>query len=171
MKPLFDTAGIAESEYPLTKHTAAATPPTKPFLLPAPVWDDDWAGLVLGEDATHRWMLLEFGFNLRLITVPHGERNGWDYGWCYPRDTAAVLAALEGYDPDTQNEPMGWHKRPGAAVRKAPRWEERPEYNRPRCRHGAYLAEKCRDRFCPDFRVDPQGNGHQAHQAHDHGKC
>lgn len=145
----------------MTEHTAAVAPQTKPFLLPAPVWDDDWAGLVLAEDATHRWILLSFGYNMRLITVPHRERNGWDYGWCYPRDTAAVLAALESYDPDTQNEPMGWHKRPGAAVRQAPRWEKDPEYNRPRCQHGAYLAETCRDRFCPDFTVDPQGNGHQ----------
>lgn len=123
----------------------------KPFLLPAPVWDEDWAGLLLAEDATHRWILLSFGYNMRLITVPHGERNGWDYGWCYPRDEAAVRAALESYDPDIQDEPMGWHKRPGAAVRKAPRREELPEYNRPRCQHGAYLAEECRDRFCPDF--------------------
>lgn len=105
---------------------------------------------MLAEDATHRWILLSFGYNMRLITVPHGERNGWDYGWCYPRDEAAVRAALESYDPDTQDEPMGWHKRPGADVRRAPRRDECPEYNRPRCQHGAYLAEACQDRFCPD---------------------
>lgn len=149
-----------ESDDPLTEHTSAATAQTKPFLLPAAVWDDGWAGLVLAEDGTHRWILLEFGYNLRLITVPHGEKNGWDYGWCYPRDTAAVRAALEGYDPDTQDEPMGWHKRPGADVRKAPRREEDPEYNRPRCQHGAYLAEQCRDRFCPDVLAASRGSGH-----------
>lgn len=123
----------------------------KPFLLPAPVWDKDWAGHVLAEDATHRWILLDYNYNLRLITVPHGERHGWDYGWCYPRDQAAVRAALEDYDPDTQDEPPGWHKRPGAAVRQAPRREERPEYNRRRCCHGAYLGEECWDRFCPEM--------------------
>jgi hypothetical protein len=140
----------------VTERIAAVAPRTKPFFLPAAVWDEGWAGLVLAEDDTHRWILLSFGFNMRLITVPHGERNGWDYGWCYPRDEAAVRAVLEDYDPDTQDEPMGWHKRPGAAVRRAPRREERPEYNRPRCQHGAYLAEVCRDRFCPDLRSIPQ---------------
>jgi hypothetical protein len=123
----------------------------RPFLLPVPVWDETAAGLAVAEDATHRWILLSTFYNLRLITVPHGEHHSWDYGWCYPQDTAAVLAALADYDPDTQDEPMGWHKRPGVAVRRAPRWQEQPEYNRPRCQHGAYLDEQCRDQFCPDM--------------------
>lgn len=133
----------------MSTNTAAA-PQATPFLLPAPEWDKDWAGWALGQDATHRWMLLDYNYNARLVTVPHGDLTGWDYGWCYPQDTAAVLAALADYDPDTQDEPMGWHKRPGCAVRKAPRRQERPEYNRPRCQHGAYLDEQCRDQFCPE---------------------
>lgn len=142
---------MTERSHPLTAHTAAA-PQTKPFLLPQPEWDAHWVGLVLGEDATHRWILLDYNYNLRLVAVPPGEMlTGPDYAWCYPRDRAAVLAALEDYDPDTQDEPMGWHKRPGCAIRKAPRRQERPEYNRPRCQHGAYLDEQCQDQFCPDF--------------------
>jgi hypothetical protein len=125
----------------------------KPFLLPEPVWDTEWVGQLLSEDATYRWLLLSYGFNLRLIAVPHGERNGPDYAWCYPRDEPAVLDALAAFDPDTQDEPLGWHKRPGSAVRKAPRREENPEYNRPRCQHGSYLTETCKDPFCPDFTV------------------
>lgn len=138
-------------------HTAAAR--AKPFLLPAPEWDKGWAGLVLGQDATHRWMLLPLNYNARLVTVPHGDLTGWDYGWCYPQDIPAVLAALADYDPDTQDEPMGWHKRPGADVRQAPRRGERPEYNRPRCCHGAYLDEQCRDQFCPEFAPAPRTGG------------
>lgn len=122
-----------------------------PFLLPAPEWDTGWRALEVGQDATHRWLLLDYMYNLRLVAVPPGEMTGPDYAWCYPHDMAAVLAALADYDPDTQDEPMGWHKRPGPAIRQAPRRAERPQYNRPRCRHGAYLHEQCRrDQFCPD---------------------
>jgi hypothetical protein len=120
------------------------------FLLPVALWDEHWAGLVLAQDATHRWILLELGYNVRLVTVPHGDTTGWDYGWCYPRDAAAVRKALEGYDPDTQDEPMGWHKRPGPA-RQAPQRHLEPGYNRPRCRHGGYVGDGCTaDPYCPD---------------------
>lgn len=51
---------------------------------------------------------------------------------------------------DTQDEPAGWHKRPTWPVRQAPRRDEEPDHNRPRCVHGCYLHDGCRTASCPE---------------------
>lgn len=119
---------------------------------PAPVWDEHWGGYELAADATHRYLWLWQGFNIRLIAVPRDdpESMGYDHGWCYPRDPAAVAEAVLAWDPDTQDEPAGWHKRPTAPVRRAPRRSEQPAYNQPRCVHGCYVANGCRTINCPE---------------------
>jgi hypothetical protein len=40
---------------------------------------------------------------------------------------------------------------PTASVRRAPRRDEAPSYNRPRCVHGCYLHDGCRTINCPDL--------------------
>lgn len=48
-----------------------------------------------------------------LVAVPRrpdGE-GGYEHAWCFPRDPALVERAVGEWDPDTQGEPMGWHKR------------------------------------------------------------
>lgn len=115
-------------------------------------YDTHWEGYVLGEDANHRYLWIWMGSNIRMIAVPHGESRGYAHGWCYPRDPQVVEAAAAAWNPDVQDEPTGWHKRPTRPVRQAPRRAEAPEYNRPRCEHGCYIADGCRTINCRDHR-------------------
>jgi hypothetical protein len=119
---------------------------------PRPRYDDHWEGQELAADDTHRFVWLWYGFNIRLLAVPHGIHGmtAWDYGWCYPRDPELVAAAVAGWNADVQDEPLGWHKRPCMPVRRAPRRDEDPHYNRPRCLHGCYADEGCRTINCDD---------------------
>lgn len=123
-----------------------------PFRLSDRPYDPHWEGYVLGDDGTHRFLWIWQMFNIRMIAVPHGDPTGYDFGWCFPGDPRVVEAAAEAWDPQTQDEPSGWHKRPTRAVRKAPRRGEEPEYNRPRCEHGRYIADGCRTMNCPGVR-------------------
>ncbi|WP_406170234.1 hypothetical protein OIE52_39050 [Streptomyces canus] len=117
---------------------------------PAPLIDEHWQGEELAADDTHRYLWLWQGFNIRLVAVPHDDDLGYDHGWCYPRDPAIVRAAVAAWNPDTQDEPAGWHKRPTQPARQAPRRDEEPDYNQPRCVHGSYLHDGCRTINCPE---------------------
>lgn len=121
-----------------------------PFRISDRPYDEHWQGYVLGEDDSHRYLWIEQGYNLRMIGVPHGERAFYDYAWCFPRDPRVVEAAAAAWDPATQDEPTGWHKRPTWPARRAPRRDEQPDYNRPRCEHGCYLHKGCRTVNCRD---------------------
>lgn len=115
------------------------------------VYDEHWEGEEIAREAGYRWIVLPMLFNVRLIAAPEGPEGdlGYDYGWCYPLD-ADIRAAVAGFDPETQDEPKGWHKR-AAEPRRAPQRHKDPQYNRPRCLHGEYLGEgSCsRDPLCP----------------------
>jgi hypothetical protein len=119
---------------------------------PQPILDKHWEGYELAVDDTHRYVWIWQGFNIRLIAVPKDdpESLGYDHAWCYPRDPEAVQEAVAEWHPDIEDEPAGWHKRPTASVRRAPRRDEAPSYNRPRCVHGCYLHDGCRTINCPD---------------------
>lgn len=74
--------------------------------------------------------------------------------------TAGVTPATPGWSPkpsppgpDTQDEPLGWHKRATWPVRQASRRNDNPQYNRARCEHGSYfLDDGCRVLNCRDIR-------------------
>lgn len=120
--------------------------------LPTPQWDDQWQGEIVATDDTHRYVWLWYGFNIRLLAVPHGDRYlGSDYGWCYRRDPDAVRAHVRAWNPDTEDEPPGWHKRPGAEVRRAPHRDPHDPRNGVRCEHGAYLGSTCHTGICHDM--------------------
>jgi hypothetical protein len=55
-------------------------------------------------------------FNDRLVLTPQDNPLVYDYGWCFPKGGAAVLAAMV-WDPATQAEPVGYIK----AVMTTPR--------------------------------------------------
>jgi len=116
------------------------------------LYDTHWEGYILGADTTHQYLWLWHGYNIRLIAVPHGDEGKWgyDHAWCYPRDPNVVEAAAAAWDPDTQDEPTGWHKRPTPTPRRAPNRDQQPEYNQPRCAHGSYITDGCRTVNCPD---------------------
>lgn len=117
---------------------------------PEPIWDDRWEGWELAADDTCRYLWLWHGYNIRLLALPSDGGFGYDHGWCYPLDPKVVTAAVAAWDPDTQDEPVGWHKRPTPSARRAPHRDREPDYNRPRCQHGCYLHEGCRTIGCPD---------------------
>ena len=68
-------------------------------------------GVRLKETETHFIDVIPMIYNWRIVTTPKNFPKVYDRGWCYAgRDkTPAVLAALA-WDPDTEEEPMGWIK-------------------------------------------------------------
>lgn len=119
-------------------------------LLEQPI-TDGYGHIRLAEDERYFYECWPQGFNDRLVLVEKDDvHRGYEFGWCFRKlGGAAVTASLAVWDPDTQDEPLGWHKRPGMNLRRAPRRDEDPEYNRPRCVHGSYMDEPCeRDPFC-----------------------
>lgn len=117
-----------------------------------PRWEDSLhpdSGRIVARSSDTRWAAVHMGFNWRLVGL---EKNGcYSFGWCY-RNRRAILAAVAVWDPDVQDEPLGWRKRAGG-MRRAPRREEDPQYNRARCVHGTYVdATFCeRVRVCASF--------------------
>lgn len=109
------------------------------------IYDEEWQGTVLGSDDTHRYIWVWFGYNLRLLAVPH-HGFGYDHGWCYRRNPQALEDAVAAWDPDTQDEPDGWHKRATHPPRRAPHHD--PARHVPRCVHGTYAADTCRALNC-----------------------
>lgn len=124
-------------------------------LIDNPETDPLWQGLVIAHEAGCRWIAARMLFNHRLVCVPDdGPVPGLAaYGWCYS-SMAALVASAAVFDPDTQDEPLGWHKRAGTDVRRAPNRDQDPEHNRDRCVHGSYLdTRRCeRSEFCEEFR-------------------
>lgn len=118
------------------------------------VLDTHWEAYEVTSDATHRFLWMWHGFNIRVIGVPKSESESmfYDWAWCYPREPWLVAERLRAWDPVTQDEPVGWHKRPTSVIRKAPDRTLDPYYNRPRCVHGSYIEEGCRTINCPGIR-------------------
>lgn len=48
-------------------------------------------------------------FHDQLVLVPEGTHGQCDFGWCYPKDGSAHLAALT-WNPELQAEPLRYHK-------------------------------------------------------------
>lgn len=107
------------------------------------------SGRVVAHSSDARWAVVRMGFNWRLVGLE--ESGCYSFGWCY-QDRLAALVAVAVWEPEFQDEPLGWHKRAGG-VRRAPHREGNPMHNRPRCAHGTYLdAPHCgRVQVCPDF--------------------
>lgn len=110
---------------------------------------DQYGHMRFAEDDDHYYECWPMGFNDRLIVMEKDNPFTYEYGWCFEKRGGLVVAAvLAMWDPETEDEPVGWHKRAGH-TRCAPKRDENPGYNRPRCVHGSYMDEPCkRDRFC-----------------------
>jgi hypothetical protein len=119
-------------------------------LITAPCTDVLWRAPLIALDAGLRWVLVPMLYNHRLIAYPPGGLA--PYGWCFKSPLAALTAATT-YDPWTQDEPLGWHKRAGE-VRRAPYRDQDPDHNQSRCIHGSYLHEPACSvvEVCPEFR-------------------
>jgi hypothetical protein len=110
----------------------------------------NWGGMEYAADGEWHYVVERMLYNFRLHAVRDGSL-GPAHGWCYKTLPHAV-AALGAWDPDTQDEPLFWHKRAGLP-RRAPERDHDPDYNRPRCVHGSYLHERACDidPFCKEF--------------------
>lgn len=114
--------------------------------------DPFWVGEVLLTDDTHRYLWVWYGFNLRLLAVSHAHPDSYTHAWCYPRDPNALRTHVTAWDPDTRDEPTGWHKRaPTGTPRRAPRRDPDDPLNGVRCEHGAYLGSACHTTVCRDM--------------------
>lgn len=116
----------------------------------------DWNGNEVAADDTYRWIIIREAFDYRLLAVPHGHQRGEHYSWRYTAYTTA-LNAVTVFNPEVQDEPRWWYKRSGDP-RQAPRRDEDPQYNQPRCEHGGYKNEPCRiDTYCPRLDLSKDG--------------
>jgi hypothetical protein len=57
-------------------------------------------------------------FNDRLVLTPKDNLGVYDFGWCFQKGAAAVLAALA-WNPETEGEPVGFIKSIGLRARRA----------------------------------------------------
>jgi hypothetical protein len=78
-------------------------------------------------------LCMAFG-NLRVVLTDLGE-TGYRRGWCYQRPLLEVVALARAFDPDAEEEPLGWVKEAGTE-RRACAWHfpagEHPTYD-PSC--------------------------------------
>lgn len=119
--------------------------------IPDPLWE----GIEAAADGECRYIVVRMIYNHRLTVV----RDGWPialHGWCF-KTAPHALAALGAWEPDTQDEPLFWHKRAGEP-RLAPHRHHDLDYNRPRCVHGSYLHDRACDidPFCKEMRQGSQ---------------
>lgn len=135
----------------------------KEAFTPEPWNSGSRAGRVVADAAGCWWMSTPMSFtNYRLIGIPkalRGTEQEWipAWGWCF-RGELALMAAVSVWDPLTEDEPLGWHKRAGDP-RRAQMRHQKMDYNQLRCVHGSYLAhgECAVDRHCQEFRgVSPR---------------
>jgi hypothetical protein len=107
----------------------------------------DWGGIEVAADEQFTYVICRMLYTHRLHVIRKGPGiTVATYAWCFKKLPLAV-AAVGVWDPETQNEPLWWHKRAGE-TRYAPRQHEQAEYNLPRCIHGSYLHQ-------PSCDIDP----------------
>jgi len=78
---------------------------------PEPV-ADKWGTVTVGEWGGYLIQIMPMIYNDRLVMAPKRAPLLYDYGWCYPKGVAAMLAALT-WDPAEFGEPHGFIKRIG----------------------------------------------------------
>lgn len=122
-----------------------------------PCWvhafDPALSGRIIARTPGIRWIAMPMAFtNWRLVGAVDVHMDSAPvYGWCF-KGELALMASAAVWDPEVQDEPLGWHKRAGEP-RQAPRRSEDLVYNRLRCVHGSYLNDqRCTQvDFCPEF--------------------
>lgn len=132
-------------------------------------FDEGWESWVIAEDDEWFYMVTRGVRNQLVMTPKRGQdqapARAWTYGWNF-RSFAAATAAVSTWDPATEDEPMGWYRRPTHFTRRrrAPRRFEKPEYNRPRCRHGSYMQDPCAvdPVYCPSSDESGRAEWHAA---------
>lgn len=70
---------------------------------------DGYGAVTVGEWGGYLVQILPMIFNDRLVLTPERARGVYDYGWCFAKGGAAMLAAMV-WNPATQAEPVGYIK-------------------------------------------------------------
>lgn len=92
---LTELAGITRRDSPIT-------------WLPEPVVDG-YGTVTYGEWGGYLVQIVPMIFNDRVVLTPEDASDVYDYGWCYPKGGAAVLAMVA-WNPETEAEPAGYIK-------------------------------------------------------------
>lgn len=61
--------------------------------------------------------IMPFMFTTAILVGRLGDAVTYDNRWCY-KSYADAKAALDAWDPDTDNEPDGWHRHPMTSRRR-----------------------------------------------------
>lgn len=73
---------------------------------------DQYGTMTVGRWGGYLVQIMAMGFNNRVVITPEAFALVYDYGWCYDKGPAALLAVLA-WDPQTEGEPLGFKKRIG----------------------------------------------------------
>ena len=87
--------------------TATAAPGV-PVVGPVQRVEGGWR--VRSTNQFHVDVLRMLGGNLRVVTTPVLEPWSYTRGWCYQRPWVEVVLAASAFDPDGDDEPVGWIK-------------------------------------------------------------
>lgn len=88
--------------------TTEAPAPDAPVLGSVQRIEGGWR--VRSTDRFHVDILRMMGQNLRVVTTPVSEPLSYTRAWCYQRPWVEVVLAAAAFDPDSDDEPVGWIK-------------------------------------------------------------
>jgi hypothetical protein len=119
--PLGPTAPMKRSSRPVKRGSTGRASHGEELIGAGPiVWVersvDTYGVVTIGRWGGWLIQIVPMIYNDRLVLTPEDNQSGYDFGWCYPKNGAAELAARV-WDPRTQGEPAGFIK----AVRGRPR--------------------------------------------------
>jgi hypothetical protein len=78
-------------------------------LLPQPFPVNEYGAVTVAHWGGWIVQVLPMLYNDRLVLTPEQHPLIYDYGWCYPKGPAAILAAHI-WDPEMEAEPVGYIK-------------------------------------------------------------
>ncbi len=79
---------------------------------------DSYGTVTVGEWGGYLIQIMPMAFNDRLVMTPKSCLGVYDYGWCFPKGAAPLLAAMV-WNPQREAEPKGFIKRVGHPPRLA----------------------------------------------------
>lgn len=105
---------VAQVSYIVNSHIACGRVTAINFFYRAKV--QSHTVLTMGEWDRYLIQIHSLAYHDRLVMAP--MHLGFEYGWCYPKGAAPVLAALR-WDPYEHGEPHGFDARIGRRIRMA----------------------------------------------------
>ncbi len=76
---------------------------------------DIYGTVTVGEWGGYLIQIMPMAFNDRLVMTPKHTPSVYDFGWCYNKGAAPLLAALV-WNPQAEAEPKGFKKRASAGL-------------------------------------------------------